>query len=81
MASSIAESGSWKKLTIHTDGGCYGNPGPGGLEQDGAQLQRCIVTDTEPPIVGDVTSGIRQTPIHHGQEFGHSGFELPPAAN
>ena len=27
---SLAESGSWKKVTIHTDGGCAGNPGPGG---------------------------------------------------
>jgi hypothetical protein len=26
----MAESGSWKKITIHTDGGCDGNPGPGG---------------------------------------------------
>jgi ribonuclease HI len=26
----MAESGSWKKTTIHTDGGCDGNPGPGG---------------------------------------------------
>ena len=26
----MAESGSWKKLTIHTDGGCDGNPGPSG---------------------------------------------------
>jgi hypothetical protein len=22
----MAESGSWKKITIHTDGGCDGNP-------------------------------------------------------
>jgi len=26
----MAESGSWNKITIHTDGGCDGNPGPGG---------------------------------------------------
>ena len=26
----MAESGSWKKITIHTEGGCDGNPGPGG---------------------------------------------------
>jgi ribonuclease HI len=26
----MAESGSWKRITIHTDGGCDGNPGPGG---------------------------------------------------
>ena len=26
----MAESGSWKKITIHTDDGCDGNPGPGG---------------------------------------------------
>ena len=26
----MAESGSRKKITIHTDGGCDGNPGPGG---------------------------------------------------
>jgi len=26
----MPESGSWKKITIHTDGGCDGNPGPGG---------------------------------------------------
>jgi len=26
----MAESGGWKKVTIHTDGGCDGNPGPGG---------------------------------------------------
>ena len=26
----MAESGSWKKITIHTDGACDGNPGPGG---------------------------------------------------
>jgi ribonuclease HI len=26
----MAESGSWKKITIHTDGGRDGNPGPGG---------------------------------------------------
>jgi len=26
----MAESGSCKKITIHTDGGCDGNPGPGG---------------------------------------------------
>jgi ribonuclease HI len=26
----MADSGSWKKITIHTDGGCEGNPGPGG---------------------------------------------------
>jgi ribonuclease HI len=26
----MADSGSWKKITIHTDGGCDGNPGPGG---------------------------------------------------
>ena len=26
----MAESGSWKKITIHTDGGCDGNPGPSG---------------------------------------------------
>jgi ribonuclease HI len=26
----MAESGSWEKITIHTDGGCDGNPGPGG---------------------------------------------------
>ena len=26
----MAESGSWKKIAIHTDGGCDGNPGPGG---------------------------------------------------
>jgi ribonuclease HI len=26
----MVESGSWKKITIHTDGGCDGNPGPGG---------------------------------------------------
>ncbi len=25
----MAESGSWKKLTIQTDSGCEGNPGPG----------------------------------------------------
>ena len=26
----MAESGNWKKITIHTDGECDGNPGPGG---------------------------------------------------
>jgi ribonuclease HI len=26
----MAESGSWKKITIHTDGASDGNPGPGG---------------------------------------------------
>lgn len=26
----MAESGSPKRITIHTDGGCDGNPGPGG---------------------------------------------------
>ena len=26
----MAEGGSWEKITIHTDGGCDGNPGPGG---------------------------------------------------
>jgi len=26
----MAETGTWKKITIHTDGGCEGNPGPGG---------------------------------------------------
>ena len=26
----MAESGSWRKITIHADGGCDGNPGPGG---------------------------------------------------
>jgi len=26
----MAESGSWKKITIHTDGGCDGSPGSGG---------------------------------------------------
>ena len=26
----MAESCCWKKITIHTDGGCDGNPGPGG---------------------------------------------------
>jgi ribonuclease HI len=26
----MAESSSWKKITVHTDGGCDGNPGPGG---------------------------------------------------
>ena len=26
----MAESGSWKKITIHTEGGCNANPGPGG---------------------------------------------------
>ena len=26
----MAESGNWKKITIHTGGGCDGNPGPGG---------------------------------------------------
>ena len=26
----MAESDSWKQITIHTDGGCDGNPGPGG---------------------------------------------------
>jgi ribonuclease HI len=26
----MAESGSWKKISIHTDGACIGNPGLGG---------------------------------------------------
>ena len=26
----MTESGSWKKISIHTDGACEGNPGPGG---------------------------------------------------
>jgi ribonuclease HI len=26
----MAENRAWKKVTIHTDGGCDGNPGPGG---------------------------------------------------
>ncbi len=26
----MAGGGSWNKITIHTDGGCDGNPGPGG---------------------------------------------------
>jgi hypothetical protein len=26
----MAESGSWKKITIQTDGACDGNPGPDG---------------------------------------------------
>jgi hypothetical protein len=26
----MAESGSWKNVTIYTDGGCDGNPGLGG---------------------------------------------------
>jgi ribonuclease HI len=26
----MADSGSWEKITIHTDGGYEGNPGPGG---------------------------------------------------
>ena len=26
----MAESGSWKKITTHTDGRCDGNRGPGG---------------------------------------------------
>jgi ribonuclease HI len=26
----MADNGSWKQITIHTDGGCEGNPGPGG---------------------------------------------------
>jgi hypothetical protein len=26
----MAESGSWKKITIHTNGGCDGNPRSGG---------------------------------------------------
>ena len=33
----MEECGSWKKITIHTDGGCDGNPGPGGW----AALLRC----------------------------------------
>ena len=26
----MAETGSWKKITVHTDGACEGNPGPRG---------------------------------------------------
>jgi hypothetical protein len=33
----MAESGGWKKIMIHTDGACDGNPGPGGW----AALLRC----------------------------------------
>ena len=45
----MAESGDPKKITIHTDGACDGNPGPGGW----AALLRCgnhvrELTDGEP---------------------------------
>ena len=33
----MAETGSWEQITLHTNGGCDGNPGPGGW----AALLRC----------------------------------------
>src|ERR1035437_3965080 len=51
----MAESGSSKKITIHTDGGCDGNPGPGGW----AALLRYGTHVREPAGGGPATTNNR----------------------
>ena len=57
----MAESGSWKKLTIHTDSGWDGNPGPGGWAFPGnpAGFASAIHHDfgTESPLTFPSRSG------------------------
>lgn len=45
-------------------------PKAGGMEQDGAELQRCVVRDPELPVGGNFALSIREVTLDDGQQPG-----------